>query len=276
MGFRAYRPITAARRFYSVSDFAEITKSTPEKSLLQKKVSTGGRNHFGRNTNINIGGGHKRRFRLLDFKRDKRGIPGKVAAIEYDPNRSARIALINYADGEKRYILAPKQLQVNATVMAADQAEIAPGNALKLLNIPTGQSIHNIELKVGAGAKLVRSAGTAAQLVAKEGEYGLIRLPSGEMRKVLLECYATIGEVGNPDHSNLMIGKAGRSRWLGIRPHTRAVAKNPVDHPMGGGEGKSKGGRHPCTPSGKATKGLKTRKNKRTNRYILKRRGKKA
>ena len=276
MALKRFRPTSPARRFYTVADFKELSKKSPEKSLLSKKVSSGGRNHFGRETNINIGGGHKRRYRQIDFRRDKLDVPGIVAAIEYDPNRSARIALINYADGEKRYIVAPLGLRPGAEVVAGPQVDIRPGNALPLKSIPVGQNIYNIELKRGAGGQLVRSAGGTAQLAAKEGEYALVKLPSGEMRKVHVECYATIGTVSNPDHSNRMIGKAGRSRWLGIRPHNRGVTKNPVDHPMGGGEGKSAGGRHPCSRTGQKAKGLKTRVNKRTDRFIVRRRNAKS
>lgn len=258
----------------TVADFSELSKKAPEKRLLAKYVQTAGRNNFGRNTNINRGGGHKRRYRMIDFARDKRGVPGVIAALEYDPNRSARIALVQYADGEKRYVLAPVGMIPGQTIMAGPEAEIAPGNALPLRNIPVGQSVHNIELKLGSGGQLVRSAGGSAQLAAKEDNYALIKMPSGEMRKILLDCYATIGVVSNPDHSNIMIGKAGRSRWLNRRPHNRGVTKNPVDHPMGGGEGKTSGGRHPCSPTGLKAKGLKTRVNKRTDKYIIRRRGK--
>ena len=275
MALRKYKPTTPGRRFYTVSDFAELTRSKPERSLLQKKTRTGGRNNQGRMTNINRGGGHKRRYRVIDFKRNKRDIPGTVAAIEYDPNRTARIALINYVDGEKRYIVAPRGLKVGQQVLAGERADIKPGNALPLRAIPTGEAIHNVELKPGKGGQLVRSAGGAARLAAKEGRYALLRLPSGEMRKVLMDCYATVGVVGNVEHQNLSLGKAGRSRWLGRRPHTRGVAKNPVDHPMGGGEGKSAGGRHPCSPNGLPAKGFKTRSNKRTDKFIIRRRSKK-
>lgn len=270
MALKKYKPTTAARRFFHVADSSEITKKTPERALLGKKSSSGGRNSYGRATNINIGGGHKRRYRIMDFKRDKRDIPAVVKAVEYDPNRSARIALLCYADGEKRYILAPNGLKVNDKVMAGDSVEVKAGNAMPLKNIPVGLAVHNIELKVGRGGQLVRSAGVSAQLVAKEGRYALLRMPSGESRKILQECYATIGQVGFSEYSNISLGKAGRSRWLGRRPHTRGVAKNPVDHPMGGGEGRSSGGRHPTTPAGKPTKGLKTRKNKRTSKFIQK------
>ena len=272
MAVKNYRPITPTRRFLTVADFSEITKSRPEKGLLAKHSSTGGRNNYGRNTNINKGGGHKRRYRIIDFRRDKVGIKGTVAAIEYDPNRTSRIALVVYTDGEKRYILAPQGLTVGQVISAGPEAEIKPGNALPLKSVPLGENIHNIELKRNGGAQLVRSAGAAAQLVAKEGEYATVKLPSGETRKVSLECYASIGAVSNPDHQNVIIGKAGRSRWLNRRPHNRGVTKNPVDHPMGGGEGKSAGGRHPCSPSGLLSKGLKTRTNKRTQKFIVRRR----
>lgn len=272
MGSKTFKPITPSRRFLTVADFSEITRDTPEKSLLAKKVSTGGRNNYGRNTNINKGGGHKRRYRLIDFKRDKVGVKGTVSSIEYDPNRSARIALVSYSDGEKRYILAPQGLTVGQVVMAGAEADVRPGNSLPLKAIPLGENIHNIELKRNGGGQLVRSAGNAAQLVAKEGDYVLVRLPSGETRKVSRECFATIGSVGNADHQNVVIGKAGRSRWLNRRPHNRGVTKNPVDHPMGGGEGKTSGGRHPCSPTGILAKGLKTRSNKRTQKFIVRRR----
>ena len=276
MALKKFKPTTPARRYYTVEDFSKLTKKAPEKKLIAKKTNTGGRNSHGRMTNINRGGGHKQRYRIIDFRRnDKLEVPGKVAAIEYDPNRTARIALIHYLDGEKRYIVAPKGLAVNDKIVAGPKAEVQPGNAMPLRVIPTGQSIHNIELKPGRGGQIVRSAGGAAQLVAKEGKYGMVKLPSGEMRKILLECYATIGEVGNSEHQNVKLGKAGRSRWLNRRPHTRGVAKNPVDHPMGGGEGKSAGGRHPCSPTGVPAKGFKTRHNKRTNRFIVRRRSKK-
>lgn len=273
MALKSFKPYTPSRRYYSVPDYSDLSKKGPEKSLIAKKTRTGGRNCYGRNTNINIGGGHKRRFRVIDFRRDKLNIPGTVMTLEYDPNRTGRIALIQYKDGEKRYIVAPIDLKVGDTIMSGPEAEIRPGNALPLGNIPVGLSIYNIELKPGFGGQLVRSAGNTAQLIAKEGEYALVRLPSGEMRKVLIGCYATIGTVSNPDHSNMDIGKAGRSRWLGIRPHNRGVTKNPVDHPLGGGQGKSKGGRHPCSRTGQLAKGLKTRNNKRTDKFIVRRRG---
>lgn len=272
MGLKKFKPTTPGRRFFTVADFAEITRKEPCKALLAQLTNTGGRNNRGRMTNINKGGGHKRRYRVIDFRRDKLDIPGKVASIEYDPNRTARIALINYADGEKRYIVAPQGLTVGQKVMTGQAAEIKPGNTLPLKNIPLGESIHNIELKRGHGGQLVRSAGAAARLVAKEGKYALVRMPSGEMRKIFMECFATIGAVGNPDHQNISLGKAGRSRWLNRRPHTRGVAKNPVDHPMGGGEGRSAGGRHPCSPNGIPAKGFKTRSNKRTSRFIVRKR----
>lgn len=273
MGLKSFNPVTPSRRYIMSSDFSEITAKKPEKSLLRQYVNKGGRNNSGRETNINRGGGHKRRYRLVDFRRDKLDIPGKVVAIEYDPNRTARIALVQFLDGEKRYIVAPVDLQVGQTVLTSPTAEIKPGNTLPLRNIPTGIAIHNIELKRGGGGKLVRSAGGSAQIVAKEDEYGLIRLPSGELRKILLDCLATIGQIGNLEAKNIVIGKAGRSRWMNRRPHNRGVSKNPVDHPLGGGEGKSKGGRHPCSPTGVLAKGLKTRRVKRTNKFIVRRRG---
>lgn len=269
MALKKFRPHTPSRRFLTVADFSEVSKKEPEKALIAKASKSGGRNNYGRSTNINIGGGHKRKYRLVDFKRSKRNIPGKVAAIEYDPFRTARIALIHYVDGEKCYILAPNGLQVGQTVSASETADIKVGNALPLKNIPTGENVHNIELKPGRGGQIVRSAGVAAQIVAKEAGYATLKLPSGEMRKILSECYATIGTVSNTEHQNITLGKAGRARWLGIRPHNRGVTKNPVDHPMGGGEGRSSGGRHPCSPKGLKAKGLKTRVNKRTNKFIV-------
>jgi len=276
MALKKFRPMTPTRRYYTVSDFSDLTKKAPEKSLLSSHRNTGGRNNSGRETNINKGGGHKRRYRIIDFKRDKIGVPGKVVAIEYDPNRTARIALVNYVDGEKRYIIAPIGLRAGAEIMAGPEVEIRPGNALPLKNIPVGQNVYNIELKRGGGGQIVRSAGVTAQLAAKEGNYATLKLPSGEMRKVHVECYATIGTVSNPENINIMIGKAGRSAWLGIRPHNRGVTKNPVDHPMGGGEGKTSGGRHPCSRTGQKAKGLKTRVNKRTDKFIVRRRNKKS
>jgi large subunit ribosomal protein L2 len=275
MGIKSFKPTSAARRYYSVSDFAEITKSEPERSLLEHQHSTGGRNHHGRITSRFRGGGHKQRYRIIDFRRAKIGVPALVASIEYDPNRTARIALLNYADGEKLYILAPDGLKVGDKIVSSKNADIKPGNSLPLHAIPLGTSIHNIELKKGKGGQLCRSAGVAAQLMAKEGAWGQIRLPSGEVRLVHLECRATIGQVSNADHQNISIGKAGRTRWLGVRPHNRGVTMNPVDHPMGGGEGRTSGGRHPCSPWGQLSKGLKTRNNKRTDGMIIKRRGQK-
>jgi len=274
MGIIKYKPTSPGRRFQSVSDFAEITSDKPLKSLLGPIKKTGGRNVHGRITARFIGGGHKRKYRIIDFRRNKEDIPAKVASIEYDPNRSARIALLNYRDGEKRYMVAPRQIKVGDVVVSGEKVDIKPGNALPLKNIPLGSLIHNVELKVGRGGQLIRSAGAFGQLMAKEGNYAQVRLPSGEVRKIFSECMATIGQVGNIEHENVSIGKAGRTRWLGKRPHNRGVVMNPVDHPMGGGEGKSSGGRHPCTPWGVPTKGHKTRKNKRTDKYILKRRGK--
>ncbi len=271
MGLKSFRPITPSLRFQTVTTFDDITKTQPEKSLTQPKLRTGGRNNIGRLTVRHRGGGHKKLYRLIDFKREKVGVPAKVAAIEYDPNRSARIALLNYADGEKRYILQPVGLQVGATVVSGVDADILVGNALPLKNIPLGTTIHNLEMRKGKGAQLVRSAGSGAQLVAKEGEYAQVKLPSGEVRKIHIECMATIGQVGNLDHSNVTLGKAGRKRWLGIRPTVRGVAMNPVDHPHGGGEGKTSGGRHPVTPWGQPTRGFKTRNNKRTNKMIIRR-----
>jgi len=261
----------------SVSSFEEVTRGKPERSLTGGRVNkSGGRNAKGRVTIWHRGGGHKRRYRKIDFKRDKHDVPAKVASIEYDPNRSARIALLHYVDGEKRYILAPSDLRVGDRVVAGEAAEVAPGNAAPLARIPLGTILHCIEMKPGKGAQLVRSAGTGAQLMAREGNYATLRLPSGEMRMIHVRCMATIGQVGNAEHENQKVGKAGRSRWLGQRPNVRGVAMNPVDHPMGGGEGRSSGGRHPCTPWGKPTKGHKTRSKKaRSNQFIVKRRGKK-
>ena len=277
MALRKYKPTSPGRRFMSVSGFDEITKSEPEKSLVEPLKKSGGRNAYGRITRRHQGGGHKRRYRVIDFKRLKDGVPAKVAAIEYDPNRSARIALLHYADGAKSYILAPARLRVGATVESGPRADIRPGNALPLANIPTGTLVHNVELKPGKGGQLARSAGSGVQLVAKDEGYGVLRLPSGEMRRVPLTCRATVGQVGNVDHENITGGKAGRSRWKGVRPTVRGSAMNPVDHPHGGGEGKSKGGRHPVTPWGVPTLGYRTRKkNKDSDRYIVRgrRRGK--
>ncbi|MDA8142177.1 MAG: 50S ribosomal protein L2 [Desulfobacteraceae bacterium] len=272
MGIKKVKPTTSSRRFQTFYDYEEITKDHPERGLIQMLKRNAGRNSYGRITARRRGGGHKRYYRIIDFKRNKDGIPAKVASIEYDPNRSARIALLNYADGEKRYILAPVNLQVGDMVMSGPEADIKPGNALPLANIPLGTHIHNIELRLGKGGQIVRSAGTYAQLMAKEDPYALVKLPSGEVRMVLMKCKATIGQVGNVIHENISIGKAGRSRWLGHRPRVRGVAMNPVDHPMGGGEGRSSGGRHPCSPWGMPTKGYRTRKNKSTDRFIVKRR----
>ncbi|MFB3926844.1 MAG: 50S ribosomal protein L2 [Syntrophales bacterium] len=272
MAIKTYKPTSPGRRFQSVPDFEEITRNRPEKGLVVPLKKTGGRNCYGRITSRHIGGGHKRKYRLIDFKREKADVPAKVAAIEYDPNRSARIALLHYLDGEKRYILAPVGLNPGDMVVSSERADIKPGNAIPLKNIPTGSFVHNIELKVGKGGQIVRSAGAYGQLMAKEGGYAQVRLPSGEVRKIFLECKATIGQIGNIEHENVSIGKAGRTRWMGKRPKVRGVAMNPVDHPLGGGEGKSSGGRHPCTPWGVPTKGYKTRKNKNTDKYIVKKR----
>jgi large subunit ribosomal protein L2 len=271
MGIKKYKPTSAARRLTTVSDFADITRDRPEKSLTEAMKRSGGRNVHGHITRRHQGGGHKRRYRVIDFKRrDKDGIPAKVASVEYDPNRSANIALLHYADGEKRYILAPQGLTVGDTLFAGNEADIRPGNALPLANIPVGTTIHNVELKPGRGAQMIRSAGSSGQLMAKEGGYAQVRLPSGVVRKVLLECRATIGQIGNVEHDIIRIGKAGKSRWLGIRPTVRGLAMNPVDHPHGGGEGKSgQGNPHPVSPWGQKTKGLSTRKNKRTDKFIV-------
>jgi large subunit ribosomal protein L2 len=275
MALISRKPTSPGRRFQTASDFAEITRSEPEKSLVTALRKTGGRNNYGRKTARHRGGGHKRLYRIIDFKRDKLEVPAKVAAIEYDPNRSARIALLSYLDGEKRYILAPSDLRVGDTVVASTEADIKPGNSLPLQNIPAGTLVHNVELKPGKGGQLARSAGSYAQLMAKEGKYAHLKLPSGEVRMVPLLCRATVGQVGNVEQENISFGKAGRRRWLGRRPHVRGVAMNPVDHPLGGGEGKSSGGRHPCSPWGVPTKGYKTRKPKDSDRYIIKHRSKK-
>ena len=276
MGVKEFRPTSAGRRFMSGLTYDEITETKPEKSLVTRVKKTGGRGNTGRITTRHIGGGHKRRYRIVDFRRDKLEIEGKVASIQYDPNRSANIALIHYVDGEKRYIVAPLGLKVGERIVSSRKGdtEIKEGNSLPLKLIPVGTLVHNVEVKPGKGAQLARSAGSFAQLVAKEGEYATVRLPSGEVKLVHLTCTATIGQVGNIEHENITLGKAGRSRWMGIRPTVRGVAMNPVDHPLGGGEGRSKGGRHPCSPWGQLAKGLKTRKNKRTDRFIVKRRGK--
>ena len=272
MGIKSFKPTSAGRRFQTVMEFTDLTTDRPYKPLLAKKVRTGGRDNKGLIAVRHRGGGHKRRYRIIDFRRDKDGIPGKVVSIEYDPNRSARIALVNYADGEKRYIVAPVGLAVGQAIVSGKDADILVGNSMPLRVIPLGTTIHNLELKRGKGGQLVRSAGGAAQLVAKEGDHAQVRLPSGEVRMIHLECRATIGQVGNIEHENVSVGKAGRNRWKGWRPFVRGVAMNPVDHPHGGGEGKTSGGRHPVTPWGVPTKGYKTRNNARTQRYIVKRR----
>ena len=271
MPIRAYNPTSPGRRFQTVLEYADVTSITPEKALLRPLRKSGGRNSAGRLTARHRGGGHKRQYRLVDFKRDKFAVPAKVASIEYDPNRSARIALLHYADGEKRYIVGPLGLQVGEQLMSGPDAEIKVGNALPLRTIPVGMTLHNLELKPGKGAQLARSAGSGVQYLAKEGDYALVKLPSGELRKISLDCMAVIGQVGNLDYEKVSLGKAGRSRWLGIRPAVRGVAMNPHDHPLGGGEGKSSGGRHPCSPWGKLER--KTRKKGKTsNRFIVKRR----
>ncbi|HET9955970.1 MAG TPA: 50S ribosomal protein L2 [Polyangiaceae bacterium] len=272
MGMRAFKPTSAGRRFYTVADFAEITRDRPEPSLVEPSPSTGGRNHYGRVTSRFRGGGHKQKYRLIDFKRGKIGIPARVAHIEYDPNRTARIALLHYTDGEKTYILAPDGLKQGDTVISSRYADIRPGNCLPLGEIPAGTMVHNVEMRKGKGGQLVRSAGVAAQLMAKDGDYAQLKLPSGEVRKIHVACRATVGQVSNLDHQNIALGKAGRARWLGRRPHNRGVTMNPVDHPMGGGEGRTSGGRHPCSPWGQLAKGLKTRNNKRTDTMIVKHR----
>ena len=273
MAVRKLKPTSAGRRFQMVSTFEEVTSKAPEKSLTEGLTKKAGRNNYGRVTSRRRGGGHKRLYRIIDFKRDKHGIPAKVATIEYDPNRSARIALLNYADGEKRYILAPVGLSVGDAIVSGEGADIKPGNTLVMAKIPVGTLVHNIELHPGRGGQFCRAAGTYAQLVAKEGKYALLRMPSGEVRKVLAQGLATIGQVGNIQHENISLGKAGRNRWLGRRPKVRGVAMNPVDHPLGGGEGRSSGGRHPVTPWGKPTKGYKTRDRKKaSNKLIVTRR----
>jgi large subunit ribosomal protein L2 len=274
MAIKTYRPTTQTLRFQTTLVNDDLTTSKPFKPLTEPKKGTGGRRNSGDITSWFRGGGNKRKLRLIDFKRDKIGIPATVVSIEYDPNRSARIALLSYADGDKRYIVQPDGLKVGQKVVSGPEADILVGNALPLRNIPPGTTVHNLELRPGKGAQMVRSAGGAAQLVAKEGDYALVKLPSGETRKVLLDCMATIGQVGNTDHENISIGKAGRARWLGRRPHNRGVSMNPVDHPHGGGEGKTSGGRHPVTPWGQPTRGYKTRNNKRTDAFIVGRRKK--
>lgn len=275
MGIKRYKPTSDGRRGMSVSTFEEITKFKPEKSLLEPKKRTGGRNNQGRITARHRGGGSYHHYRIIDFKRNKVGVPATVVGIEYDPNRSARIALLEYSDGEKRYILAPLGLNVGDTVMSGPTAEVRVGNALPLRNIPTGSQVHNVELQIGKGGQIVRSAGASAQLMAKEGNYATLRLPSGEMRMVHVNCMATLGQVGNLDHQNIVIGKAGRNRWRGIRPHVRGSAMNPIDHPHGGGEGRAPRGMPPKTKWGKPAYGVKTRNNKRTDKFIVRRRNEK-
>ncbi|MCI4454205.1 MAG: 50S ribosomal protein L2 [Thermodesulfobacterium sp.] len=272
MPIKKCKPTSPGRRFMTILVNPDLAKKEPEKGLVEPKKSTGGRNNYGRVTVRFRGGGHKRLYRVVDFKRDKDNIPAKVVALEYDPNRSANIALLQYADGEKRYILAPEGLKVGDTVMSGENVEIKVGNALPLKNIPVGTMVHNVELRPGKGGQLARSAGAFAQILGKEGTYVIIRLPSGEIRKVHGDCRATIGQVGNLEWENIVIGKAGRSRWLGRRPHVRGVAMNPVDHPLGGGEGRTHGGRHPCSPWGQLCKGLKTRGKKPSDKFIIKRR----
>jgi large subunit ribosomal protein L2 len=274
MGVKKPKPTSPGRRFQTVSDFESVTKSTPEKSLLDKKKRSSGRNAYGRITSRHRGGGHKRRYRIVDFRRNKDGVPATVAGIEYDPNRNARIALLHYHDGEKRYILSPLGLEIGDVLDSGSKAEIRVGNSLPLRNIPTGTTVHAVEMRPGGGAKMGRAAGTAIQLMSKEGGYALLRLPSGEMRQVELDCRATVGQVGNPDAELVKIGKAGRNRWKGKRPQTRGVAMNPVDHPLGGGEGRSSGGRHPVSPWGKP-EGRTRKKNKASDKYIVRRRAKK-
>jgi large subunit ribosomal protein L2 len=274
MPIRKYKPTSSGRRFQTVQTYDELTASTSYKPLTEPLRKSGGRNNHGELTSWWRGGGHKRNYRIIDFKRDKRDIPAKVSTVEYDPNRSARIALITYADGEKRYILQPFGLKVGDTIVAGEHADILPGNALPLKNIPLGTMVHNVELKPGKGGQIARSAGSAVQVVAKEGEYASVKMPSGEIRKINIECLATIGQVGNVDHENVSLGKAGRRRWLGRRPHVRGVAMNPVDHPLGGGEGKTSGGRHPVSPWGVPTKGYKTRRPQPSDKFIVQRRSK--
>lgn len=275
MGTKRFSAVTPGRRFMIAPDFSEVTVDRPQKSLTVPLKGTGGRNNLGRLTSRHMGGGHKRRYRMVDFRRDKLDVPAKVATVEYDPNRTCRIALLAYSDGEKRYILAPDGLSVGDMLVASDTADIRPGNNMRLESIPLGVSVHNVELKVGGGGQMCRSAGAFAQVMAKEGKYVLLRLPSGELRQVLGQCRATIGQVGNLDHENEILGKAGRARWMGWRSEVRGTAMNPIDHPHGGGEGRTKGGRHPVSPWGKPTKGYKTRSRKKpSNRFIVKRREK--
>jgi large subunit ribosomal protein L2 len=274
MGIRKYKPVTPGIRWKTCATFEEITRTTPEKNLLEPVRKSGGRNNHGRVTTRHRGGGHKRYYRMVDFKRDKHGVPATVAHIEYDPNRTARIALLHYADGDKRYILAPVGMNQGDSIASGDSVDIKPGNALPIGRIPLGTSIHNVELRPGAGGKIARGAGAGCVVAAKEGDYAHLRMPSGEVRLVRQDCYATIGQVGNLDHENISVGKAGRTRWMGRRPRVRGVAMNPVDHPMGGGEGKSSGGRHPCSPKGIKSKGFKTRARKQSDKYIVSRRKK--
>jgi large subunit ribosomal protein L2 len=274
MPIKSYRPFTPTRRFRTVVTREDITKQTPEKSLTVGKRKSGGRNSTGRVTMRFRGGGNKTTYRIVDFKREKIGVPATVAAVEYDPNRTARLALLHYVDGEKRYIIAPVGLKVGATVTSGPEADILVGNALPLKNIPAGTIVHNIELRPGKGAQMARSAGAQAQVVSKDGDYALLKMPSGEVRRVLIDCYATVGQVGNLDHENQTYGKAGRTRWAGKRPHNRGVSMNPVDHPHGGGEGRTSGGRHPVTPWGQPTRGFKTRNNKRTEKMTVNRKSK--
>ena len=275
MAIKTFRPITPSRRYMTSVTREGITKQTPEKSLTAGKARTGGRNNTGQTTSRFIGGGHKKSYRIIDFKRDKAGVPAIVASIEYDPNRTCRIALLNYVDGEKRYIIAPEGIAVGQSILSGPTADILVGNALPLKNIPPGTVIHNIEMRPGKGGQMVRTAGGSAQLVSREAGQALVKLPSGEIRRISVDCYATVGTVGNAEHENQKLGKAGRTRWLGKRPHNRGVTMNPVDHPHGGGEGRTSGGRHPVTPWGQPTRGFKTRNNKRTDRFIVQRKGKK-
>jgi large subunit ribosomal protein L2 len=273
MALKEYKPTSAARRHMTVSDFAEVTKTKPEKKLTVTMKKSGGRNNHGHITTRHIGGGHKRRYRIIDWRRDKDGVPAKVASIEYDPNRTARIALLNYADGEKRYILAPIGVSVGDTLVSGDGVDVRPGNALPVKSIPVGTVIHNVEAQPGSGSKMIRTAGSFGQLMAKEGKYAQIRMPSGEVRQILVDCKAVIGQLSNIESSSVRVGKAGKSRWKGIRPTVRGLAMNPVDHPHGGGEGKSgQGNPHPVSPWGQKTKGLKTRNNRRTDKFIVSRR----
>ena len=272
MAIRKYKPTSPGRRFQTVAVFDEITATKPHKPLTEPLTKSGGRNNRGRITMWQRGGGHKRTYRIIDFKRDKQDVPGKVATIEYDPNRSARIALVAYADGEKRYILQPVGMKVGDSVVAGDRVDILPGNALPLKHIPLGTQLHNVEMKPGKGGQIARSAGSSVQLIAKEGNYASLRMPSGEIRRILKECLATVGQVGNVDHENISLGKAGRTRWLGRRPNVRGVAMNPVDHPLGGGEGSTAGGRHPVSPWGQPSKGYKTRGRKPSDKFITQRR----